>query len=112
LSEAGFYNPQSNSWNSILQLPEKKEGSAVCTLNNSIYIIGGNENDNYCKSVWAYCTETKVWESVANLNFPRSHSGITNKYIYKYMYNKYIVEPRLFMFANNRAYSSKNAYIP
>lgn len=77
MSEAGYYNPQSNLWNSILQLPEKKEGSAVCTLNNKIYIIGGNNNNNYCKSVWAYCTETKIWESVADLNFPRSHSGIT-----------------------------------
>lgn len=73
--KAGFFNPLNRSWNSISLLPEKKEGAAVCTLNSSIYIIGGHYNENFFKSVWAYCTETKVWVSVADLNSPRSYCG-------------------------------------
>lgn len=75
MARAGFYNPLNRSWNSISLLPEKKEGAAVCTLNSSIYIIGGHYNGHFFKSVWAYCTETKVWVSVADLNSPRSYSG-------------------------------------
>lgn len=72
------------------ELPEKKEGSAVCTLNNNIYIIGGNKDDSYCKSVWAYCTETKIWMPVADLNSPRSHSGISIiKCNYIYLFNNF-----------------------
>lgn len=77
MNGAGYYNTQNNSWNSIPQMPEKKEGAAVCTLNNGIYIIGGHNNENYSKSVWAYCTETKVWVSIADMNTCRSHSGKT-----------------------------------
>lgn len=51
------------------------EGASICTLNSSIYVIGGNVKNNYLKSVWAYCTETKVWVSIADMNSPRSFSG-------------------------------------
>lgn len=64
-----------NSWNLIPQLPEKKLGAAICALNNNIYIIGGKNYGHYCRTVWAYCTETKEWLSVAQLNTPRSYAG-------------------------------------
>lgn len=60
------------------------EGAAICTLNNSIYVIGGNSKNNYLKSVYAYCTETKVWVSIADMNHPRSYSG--KIYIFKLIY--------------------------
>lgn len=50
-------------------------GSAVCTLNGNIYIIGGEYLQSCCKTVWAYCTLTEEWVSLAELNFPKSFSG-------------------------------------
>lgn len=75
MDKAGFFNPSKHLWYSIPVLPEKREDAAVCALNNSIYIIGGHINGSTLKSVYAYCTETKVWVSLANMNSPRSHSG-------------------------------------
>lgn len=75
MSKSVSYDPSKNTWENIPQLPEKKEGAAICTLNNNIYVIGGNLLNVYFKSVWAYCTETKEWVSVADMNTARSYSG-------------------------------------
>lgn len=82
MGKAGFFNPSKNLWCSIPSLPEKREDAAVCALHNSIYVIGGHLNGNTLKSVWAYCTETKVWVSLADMNSPRSHLGKTSCFIF------------------------------
>ncbi|VVC34696.1 Galactose oxidase/kelch, beta-propeller,BTB/Kelch-associated,Galactose oxidase, beta- [Cinara cedri] len=81
---SGYYNSLNDEWNSIVQLPIIMQGAAVCTLNNNIYVIGGRFEDNYLKSVFAYCTDTKVWVAIADMNCPRSYSGavVMNGFIY------------------------------
>ncbi|XP_026814200.1 kelch-like protein 3 [Rhopalosiphum maidis] len=74
-TEAGYYDPRNNKWKYIDPIPEFNKGSAVCTLNGNIYIIGGQCLENYYKTVWAYCTLTEEWVSLAELNFARSYSG-------------------------------------
>lgn len=69
----------------ISHLPRRIRGAAICTLNNNIYIIGGMYNEDYLNSVYAYCTETKVWVSIADMNCPRSQPGKI-KYFSKYIY--------------------------
>ncbi|XP_025199504.1 kelch-like protein 3 [Melanaphis sacchari] len=74
-TQAGYFNPRTKKWSYIDPIPEYNKGSAVCALNGNIYIIGGQYFENYYKSVWAYCTLTEEWVSLAELNFARSFSG-------------------------------------
>jgi len=75
MKKAGFFNPLTNNWNTISPIPNIRFGSAVCVLNNNIYVIGGQRKGIFYKNVFAFCTETKVWVSVAEMNIPRSHPG-------------------------------------
>lgn len=70
-----FYDTSVDSWNPIPVLPDQRENAAICTLYGNIYIIGGDNCYGHLKSVLAFCTETKLWVSVADMNFPRSNAG-------------------------------------
>jgi len=75
MNEAGYYDSRNRKWKYIDPIPEFNTGSAVCTLNGNIYIIGGQRLENCYKSVWAYCTLTEEWVSLSELNYARSFSG-------------------------------------
>lgn len=75
MNEAGYYDSRNHKWKYIDPIPEFNTGSAVCTLNGNIYIIGGQRLENCYKSVWAYCTLTEEWVSLSELNYARSFSG-------------------------------------
>ncbi|XP_029341272.1 kelch-like protein 3 [Acyrthosiphon pisum] len=75
MNEAGYYDTRNDKWKFIKPIPEFNTGSAVCTLNENIYVIGGQRLENCYKSVWSYCTLTEEWVSLPELNFARSFSG-------------------------------------
>jgi len=71
------FDPKTNAWKELQPMLIPRSGSAACSLNGYLYVIGGwhasTENTN---KVERYDPSKDEWETVANLNERRYRPGV------------------------------------
>lgn len=75
------YNPASDSWSYVKELPYPSIASAMATLNGKVNNVGGlilNENDNYVftSDIYALSPDSQSWYRVGNMSSPRAGMGV------------------------------------
>lgn len=79
LNDLWRYNPISNQWQKMADLPaEGRGGSAAFVIDSFAYIIGGKtQNQQAISEVWAYNMNTDIWTKKADLPQKRWRSAAT-----------------------------------
>ncbi len=70
--DALCYSIQKNTWFPCKDLPEALVWSAAATLNDHVYVTGGNSVENSTDSVYAYDVKAKLWLTKARMIHKRS----------------------------------------
>ncbi|XP_071946838.1 kelch-like protein 24 [Antedon mediterranea] len=70
-----------NSWTSLAPFPGRNQRFACVSLNNDVYVIGGQVDyhanlSETLADVWRYESLTDKWSQVASLNKPRHNHGV------------------------------------
>lgn len=80
----GYYGSINQGWTSRTVLPTPRTGLCSATLNNLIYVIGGNDGSNVLGTVEIYDPATNSWTAGAPMPTPRSDMAIAlvNRQIY------------------------------
>ena len=71
LSDVTVYNPDTNVWTLVANLPTALEGCATIAVNGKIYIFGGNTT-NILKTVLEYDPVTDIWTAKADMPTART----------------------------------------
>ena len=69
-------------------LKTRKNASSV-TVNDKIYVLGGENEQGACKSFAAYDTKKKVWEELPE--YPGSETGICKASLISYKNEIYVI---------------------
>lgn len=71
------YDPRSNAWSRIANLPEDRHHMPLVVVNDTLYAIGGLEGQKFVPktNLWIYRPERNVWEDRAALPAPRGASA-------------------------------------
>ena len=62
------YSPDTNTWNIITHMYDNREGFCACSFIDSIYVLGGLRETNYCL---VFNTIHKTWKQIARMNEAR-----------------------------------------
>ena len=83
LSLVEVYDPGTNSWKRVADMPTSRAGARTAVVDGKIYVIGGysgidnrGENFNTLKVVEVYNPQTDIWEKKQDMSLPRSQFGI------------------------------------
>lgn len=72
------YNFSQNTWKKLAPLPDAQGGLACATVNNRIYVFGGeyfNNGGGVYSDVWEYRIASDSWSSVTKMPKPRHGLG-------------------------------------
>jgi N-acetylneuraminic acid mutarotase len=72
--EVHCYEPQSNSWHRLADLPTKRCALGVAYLNGKIYAAGGADNKTPLSSFESYDILTNTWEVLPDMPTAREHT--------------------------------------
>lgn len=70
-STAEVYNPRLNHWAPISRIPIKLNASSAVTLNEFIYLIGGNSGFGHSRRVYRYDPFDNHWTEVSSMHIAR-----------------------------------------
>ena len=73
LCQVERYDVITHEWQSCSNLQSKRIGGSAANLNDSIYVMGGNDGENYLNTVERYLDGD--WVYVASMNMKRSSSA-------------------------------------
>ncbi|MEO0078106.1 MAG: kelch repeat-containing protein [candidate division WOR-3 bacterium] len=69
---ARVYDPLTNQWSSLANIPVAVRDPAACAVGDTIYLFGGfTSGTNGIPNCYAYNTVTNTWRTLANLPRPR-----------------------------------------
>jgi hypothetical protein len=72
VNSARVYDPQTNQWTSLTNIPVAVRDPAACAVGDTIYLFGGfTTSTNGIANCYAYNTVANTWRSLANLPRPR-----------------------------------------
>ena len=60
------YNPRTNTWKNMPSLQDWRDGPSVCTLDNKIFVLGGEE-DTTCEML-DLSDDDSHWRYIAQMN--------------------------------------------
>jgi len=60
-SRAWVYDPQTDTWSSIADLPAPRAGHAMVTVGDKLYLVGGTGSG--AAEVWTYDPATDIWNT-------------------------------------------------
>lgn len=66
-----MYDPVTNTWTKLEQMPTKRSGLASATIGNDIYVIGGQSVNGTFRANEKYDTKTNTWTAEPSLPTPR-----------------------------------------
>jgi N-acetylneuraminic acid mutarotase len=71
------YNPATNSWSTVSQMPTPLSGAAVAALNNKIYVVGGGVSGGVPTTlVQVYDPAANTWTTLAPMLTARAHLAV------------------------------------
>jgi hypothetical protein len=71
------YNPSTDTWSTISQMPTSREGAGVAALNGLIYVAGGNVAGGVPSGILqAYDPANNTWNSSLASMTPRAHHAL------------------------------------
>ena len=80
LSNVECFNPLSNQWYKLANLPMPRSGVAACVVQGLIYVIGGRNNspDGNVDSASVDCFDPflNVWRKCSDMSMPRNRVGM------------------------------------
>lgn len=74
------YNCLSNTWDTILSMPDKRLIMSAAYASGSIYVFGGSDSLQFTSTIMQYDMSAKTWNYVGNLPFS---IGYTKAYPYQ-----------------------------
>ncbi|MCA9979913.1 MAG: tandem-95 repeat protein [Anaerolineales bacterium] len=78
VSKAAVYDPQTNNWTMLTDMPTPRAGAGAQAIGNLIYVAGGLGADGASTDVLEiYDPLSNTWSSGANLLEPRDNPGFT-----------------------------------
>lgn len=77
LDLAEKYDPSTNLWSSLPNMPSKRDSLASAVIGTKIYVIGGRVNGQSVTSVDVFDTQTHTWEASNALPIGRSKLAAT-----------------------------------
>ena len=66
-----MYDPVTNTWTKLLQMPTKRSGLASATVGNDIYVLGGQSVKGTFNTNEKYNTKNNTWTTEPPLPTPR-----------------------------------------
>lgn len=76
VSNAAVYDPATNSWTSLADMPTARGGATAQAINGRIYVIGGmNDQGASVGTVEVYNPSTNSWQTAPSLNNVRDNPG-------------------------------------
>ncbi|KAI0232585.1 Kelch-like ECH-associated protein 1 [Lamellibrachia satsuma] len=82
LSHVECYNPQSNQWLKLANLPLPRSGVSACVVGELLYMIGGRNNspDGNVDSASMDCYDPVInlWRKCPDMSVPRNRVGVDN----------------------------------
>eukprot|EP00102_Acyrthosiphon_pisum_P023578 XP_016660788.1 PREDICTED: ring canal kelch homolog isoform X3 [Acyrthosiphon pisum] len=76
LKSVEYYDPALDTWSSVAEMSECRDGVSVGVLDGHMYAVGGYSSGEYLKSVEFYRPSDGVWSSVADMHFSRYRPGV------------------------------------
>ncbi len=72
VNSARVYDPQTNQWTQLANIPVAVRDPAGCAVEDTIYVFGGfTTSTNGIPNCYAYNTVSNTWRTLANLPRPR-----------------------------------------
>ena len=99
LSSAEVFDPETDRWTEIIEMPTAKTGHTASVINGKIYVIGGffwgNGPFMYLSTVEIYDPETDRWTQGSDMSFGRwAHkAAVVNRNIYIFGGNSAHIRP-------------------
>jgi len=60
------YNPETNTWTTLTNMPASLSGMGVAAIGDIVYIFGGRNNPNSYSNCYSYNTITDTWSNLSN----------------------------------------------
>ncbi|CAD7682381.1 unnamed protein product [Nyctereutes procyonoides] len=66
------YDPKNNSWSTVAPLSVPRDGVAVCSLGDKLYVVGGYDGHTYLNTVESYDVQNDEWKEEVPINIGRA----------------------------------------